>query len=189
MTALGVFDVVMPLAAADADMRRGRIEIVVFAATAVVTLSLIIGVFVRRWMSVPVEQLVAATQYVAGGDLSRTIDETRRDELGMLARSFNQMPRKLSEARLQLVQSDKMVSLGRLAAGVAHEINNPLTGVLTYSSVMLKRARAPEEQDDLKVIVREMTSVVSRPSCGPQPRRICLETLRVMPCASAPSRD
>jgi two-component system, NtrC family, sensor kinase len=152
---LGVFDVVMPLAAVDANLRRGRIEIVVFAASAVLALSLIIGVFVRRWVSVPVKQLVAATQHVAGGDLSKTIDETRGDELGMLARSFNHMTRKLSEARLQLVQSDKMASLGRLAAGVAHEINNPLTGVLTYSSLMLKRARTPDEQDDLKVIVRE----------------------------------
>lgn len=152
---LGVFDVVMPLAAVDADMRRGRIEMVIFAASAVVLLSLIIGVFVRRWVSLPVERLVAATQHVAGGDLSRTIDETRTDELGTLARSFNQMTRKLSEARLQLVQSDKMVSLGRLAAGVAHEINNPLTGVLTYSSLMLKRARTPEERNDLQVIVRE----------------------------------
>jgi len=154
-TVLGVFDVVMPLAAVDANLRRGRIEIVIFAASAVVALSLIIGVFVRRWVSQPVKQLVAAIQHVADGDLSKTIDESRRDELGMLARSFNHMTRKLSEARLQLVQSDKLASLGRLAAGVAHEINNPLTGVLTYSSLMLKRARTPEEQDDLKVIVRE----------------------------------
>jgi two-component system, NtrC family, sensor kinase len=154
-TVLGVFDVVMPLAAVEADMRRGQIEIVIFAASAVVLLSLIIGIFVRRWVSIPVAQLVAATQRVAGGDLSNTIDETRRDELGILAKSFNQMTRKLSEARLQLVRSDKMVSLGRLAAGVAHEINNPLTGVLTYSSLMLKRAKATEDRDDLKVIVRE----------------------------------
>ncbi len=154
-TVLGVFDVVMPLAAVEAEMRRGQIEMIVFAATAVVALSLIIGVFVRRWVSVPVEHLMAATQHVAGGDLSRTIDETRADELGTLARSFNQMTRKLSEARLQLVQSDKLASLGRLAAGVAHEINNPLTGVLTYSSLMLKRARTREEQEDLRVIVRE----------------------------------
>jgi two-component system, NtrC family, sensor kinase len=154
-TVLGVFDVVMPLAAVDADMRRVRLEMIVFAATAVVSLSLIIGVFVRRWVTVPVEKLVAATQHVAGGDLSKTIDESRSDEIGTLARSFNQMTRKLSDARLQLVQSDKMISLGRLAAGVAHEINNPLTGVLTYSSLMLKRSRQPEEQEDLKVIVRE----------------------------------
>jgi two-component system NtrC family sensor kinase len=63
---------------------------------------------------------------------------------------------KLSEARLQLFQSDKMASLGRLAAGVAHEINNPLTGVLTYGSFLLKRAQNyPEMQEDLKVVVRE----------------------------------
>ncbi len=66
------------------------------------------------------------------------------------------MTKKLSEARMQLFQSDKMASLGRLAAGVAHEINNPLTGVLTYSSFLLKRTKDnPEFQEDLKVIVRE----------------------------------
>jgi signal transduction histidine kinase len=66
------------------------------------------------------------------------------------------MTKNLAEARLQLFQSDKMASLGRLAAGVAHEINNPLTGVLTYSSFLLKRAKDNSEiQDDLRVIVRE----------------------------------
>jgi len=154
-TVLGVLDVVLPLTAVDANLRRSRIEIVVFAASAVLFLSLIIGIFVRRWVTIPVRQLVAATQHVAGGDLSKTIDESRRDELGMLAKSFNHMTRKLADARMQLVQSDKLASLGRLAAGVAHEINNPLTGVLTFSSLMLKRAQAPQEQDDLKVIVRE----------------------------------
>jgi two-component system NtrC family sensor kinase len=154
-TVLGVFDVIMPLTAVEADLRRSRVEIVVFAASAVLLLSLIIGVFVRRWVSVPVKQLVAATQHVASGDLSTTIDETRADELGTLARSFNHMTRKLADTRLQLLQSDKLALLGRLAAGVAHELNNPLTGVLTYSSMMLKQARTPTEQEDLKVIVRE----------------------------------
>jgi signal transduction histidine kinase len=65
------------------------------------------------------------------------------------------MTNKLAEARLQLFQSDKMASMGRLAAGVAHEINNPLTAVLTYSSFLLKRVNDPELQEDLKVIVRE----------------------------------
>jgi two-component system NtrC family sensor kinase len=154
-TVLGVFDVVMPLAEVERGLRRERVEIVLFAATAVAALSLIMGIFVRRWFAVPVRQFIAATQHVASGDLSRTLDEARADELGTLARSFNHMTRKLSEARLQLVQSDKMASLGRLAAGVAHEINNPLTGVLTYSSLLLKKTRDPEAQDDLKVVVRE----------------------------------
>jgi len=54
---------------------------------------------------------------------------------------------------MQLFQSDKMASLGRLAAGVAHEINNPLTGVLTYSSFLLKETENnPELQEDLKLL-------------------------------------
>ncbi len=153
---LGVLDVTLPLAAVDRDIRRGQLEMVIFAVAAILALSLIIGLLVARWVAMPVRALLEATRHVAGGNLNYVIPETRRDELGMLARSFNNMTRKLSEARLQLVQSDKLASLGRLAAGVAHEINNPLTGVLTYSSFLMKRtANQPEVQDDLKVIVRE----------------------------------
>ena len=153
---LGVLDVTLPLAEVDKDIRRGQIEIVVFALSAIAALGLIVAFLVKRWVDVPVKELVAATQRVASGDLHYTIEEKRDDELGKLARSFNHMTQKLSEARLQLFQSDKLASLGRLAAGVAHEINNPLTGVLTYSSFLLKRTKdQPEMQEDLKVIVRE----------------------------------
>ncbi len=153
---LGVLDVTLPLAEVDKDIRQGQVEVVVFAVCAILALSLIIGLLVTRWVAMPVRALVAATRHVAGGDLNYVIPETRDDELGMLARSFNSMTRKLSEARMQLFQSDKLASLGRLAAGVAHEINNPLTGVLTYSSFLMKRTKdQPELQEDLKVIVRE----------------------------------
>ncbi|MHB1312742.1 MAG: sensor histidine kinase [Gemmatimonadaceae bacterium] len=153
---LGVLDVTLPLAEVDKDIRQGQVQVVIFAVAAIVALSLIIGLLVNRWVAMPVHALVEATRHVAGGDLNYVIPETRDDELGMLARSFNNMTRKLSDARLQLVQSDKLASLGRLAAGVAHEINNPLTGVLTYSSFLMKRAKdEPEVQEDLKVIVRE----------------------------------
>ena len=153
---LGVLDVTLPLAEVDKDIRGAQVEVVVFALSAILALSLIVAFLVRRWVDVPVEELVEATQRVAGGDLAYTIAETRDDELGKLARSFNNMTAKLSAARLQLFQSDKLASLGRLAAGVAHEINNPLTGVLTYSSFLLKRTKdQPELQEDLKVIVRE----------------------------------
>jgi len=153
---LGVLDVTLPLAEVDKDIRQGQVQVVIFAVVAILALSLIIGLLVSRWVARPVHALVEATRHVAGGDLNYVIPETRDDELGMLARSFNNMTRKLSDARLQLVQSDKLASLGRLAAGVAHEINNPLTGVLTYSSFLMKRAKdQPEVQEDLKVIVRE----------------------------------
>ncbi len=155
-TVLGVLDVTLTLAEVDKDIRRGETEMAVFALVAALSLSVIVAFFVRRWVDKPVEELLAATRHVAGGDLNYMIAEKRDDELGMLARSFNNMTQKLSDARLQLFQSDKMASLGRLAAGVAHEINNPLTGVLTYSSFLLKRTQnQPEIQEDLKVIVRE----------------------------------
>jgi two-component system NtrC family sensor kinase len=153
---LGVLDVTLPLDAVDRDIRHGQLELVIFAVGAVLALSLIIGLLVTRWVAMPVRALVAATRHVAGGDLGYLLPETRDDELGMLAQAFNNMTRKLSDARLQLFQSDKLASLGRLAAGVAHEINNPLTGVLTYSSFLMKRTKdQPEVQEDLKVIVRE----------------------------------
>ncbi|MDA8132050.1 MAG: ATP-binding protein [Elusimicrobia bacterium] len=153
---LGVLDVTMPLTEVDKDIRQSQLEILVFAGGAVLALSLIIGLFVKRWVDAPVKELLAATRRVADGDLRYMIKVTRDDELGMLAEAFNNMTHRLSEARLQLFQSDKLASLGRLAAGVAHEINNPLTGVLTYSSYLLKRAGGqPEMQKDLQVIVRE----------------------------------
>ena len=153
---LGVLDVTLPLADVDNSIRQGQIDILILAIAAFIALSVIIGLLVRRWVALPVQRLVEATRHVAGGDLSYVIPEERSDELGTLARSFNNMTQRLSEARLQLVQSDKLASLGRLAAGVAHEINNPLTGVLTYSSFLQKRTQEqPEVQEDLKVIVRE----------------------------------
>jgi two-component system NtrC family sensor kinase len=155
-TILGVLDVTTSLAEADHEIKRGEIEIVIFALAAIVALSFIIGFLVKRWIDKPVNELLKATDQVGVGNLNYTIKEKGNDELGKLARSFNTMTQKLSEARLQLFQSDKLASLGRLAAGVAHEINNPLTGVLTYSSFLLKRTQDnPELQEDLKVIVRE----------------------------------
>ena len=153
---LGVLDVTLPLTEVDKDIHGARIEVIIFAVGAILALSVIIGLLVTRWVAMPVRALVSATRHVAGGDLNYVIPETREDELGLLARSFNSMTHKLSEARLQLFQSDKLASLGRLAAGVAHEINNPLTGVLTYSSFLMKRTKDQSEvQEDLKVIVRE----------------------------------
>ena len=155
-TVLGVLDVALPLSDADRTLAKIRLELVLSALASFFGISLIIGLFVRRWVDRPVKELVHATQAVADGNLSYTIKERHNDELGVLAGSFNNMTRRLADARMQLFQSDKLASLGRLAAGVAHEINNPLTGVLTYSSFLMRRTQdRPEIQDDLKVIVRE----------------------------------
>ncbi len=153
---LGVLDVTISLYEVDKSILKGEVEIVIFAIVAIIAVGFIIGYFVRRWVIQPVNDLLDGTHQVSMGNLNYSIKDMGDDEIGKLGHSFNNMTKKLSEARMQLFQSDKMASLGRLAAGVAHEINNPLTGVLTYSSFLLKRTKDnPEFQEDLKVIVRE----------------------------------
>lgn len=152
---LGVLDVKLSLKELDTQIASSEFRSIIFAIFAIALLSLIIGIFVRKWIEKPVNQLVTATEQVGTGNLNYVIKDLGSDELGLLAKSFNNMTQKLAEARMQLFQSDKMASMGRLAAGVAHEINNPLTAVLTYSSFLLKRINNPEIQEDLKVIVRE----------------------------------
>jgi two-component system NtrC family sensor kinase len=155
-TVLGVLDVTIPLDHVDQNIRRSQWAVTILAVGVILILSLIVGLLVRWWIDRPVQKLLTATHEVAGGNLSYRVEAERDDELGMLARSFNEMTDKLAHARLQLFQSDKLASLGRLAAGVAHEINNPLTAVLTYSSFLMKRSGdQPETQADLKVIVSE----------------------------------
>ena len=155
-TVLGVLDITISLAEVDQQIRKNEIQEVIFTIVSIISIGFIIGFFVKKWVDKPVKELVNATNEVSIGNLNYSIADLGKDELGYLATSFNNMIKKLDETRLQLVQSDKMASLGRLAAGVAHEINNPLTGVLTYSSYLLKRTKDnPQMQEDLNVIVRE----------------------------------
>jgi two-component system NtrC family sensor kinase len=151
---LGVLDVTVSLAQVDRDLSRTERRMAGFALAAIAAGALILGAFIRRLVLVPVETLAAATRRVAEGDLTATVPVRSGNELGDLARAFNEMTVRLAEAQRQLAQSDKLASVGRLAAGVAHEINNPLTGVLTYASFLLSRA-GPEQKEDLEVIVRE----------------------------------
>ncbi len=155
-TVLGVLDIKMDLKDVDSQIADNKLRLIIFALIAIVATSLFIAYFVGKWIGRPVRELVKATNQVSAGNFDHTIEKLGKDELGLLAGSFNKMTKSLKEAKQQLVQSDKMASLGRLAAGVAHEINNPLTAVLTYSSFLQKRTTDnPQVQEDLGVIVRE----------------------------------
>jgi two-component system NtrC family sensor kinase len=155
-TVLGVLDVTVSLDEVDQQIATSRNRIVGLAVLAVVLTGLLLWWLSRRLVSRPVEALTAGTRRIAAGDLTTTIPVSSRHELGELARAFNAMTARLSEAQRQLAQADKLASVGRLAAGVAHEINNPLTGVLTYASLLVERAGDDAElRGDLEVIVRE----------------------------------
>jgi two-component system NtrC family sensor kinase len=153
---LGVLDVTISLAEVDRQVSELTFWQIIFTLITIVVLGFILGYFVEKLVDKPVTELVKATNYISMGDLSYKVTAFRKDEIGQLANSFNNMTKRLSEMKMQLFQSEKMASLGQLAAGVAHEINNPLTGVLTYASYLQKRTKDnPEMQEDLGVIVRE----------------------------------
>jgi two-component system NtrC family sensor kinase len=153
---LGVLDVNLSLAEVDRQIDADQRRMLLLAALAIGASSLLLWWLSSRLVVRPVAALIRGTRKVAEGDLTTTLPAAARHELGDLARAFNDMTRRLAEAQRQLAQADKLASVGRLAAGVAHEINNPLTGVLTYASFLMKRAGdSPEMQRDLEVIVRE----------------------------------
>ena len=146
-----------------------------------VALVYVISVRVARRISTPIHDLTVAAQRVARGDYSQAVDGGSDDELGYLAHSFNAMTTEvqlahkalresadelerkveartaeLKQMQAQMIQSEKMVAIGKLAAGVAHEINNPLTGVLTNSSLMLEdMADDHPWREDIQTIVNE----------------------------------
>jgi len=153
---LGVLDVSMSLADVDQRIRTNNLTVILFTVGAMISITLILWFFFQRLINRPVQRLVNATNTVANGDLGVKLEVKHQDELGQLMHSFNEMTQKLAEAQSQIYHSDKLASIGRLAAGVAHEINNPLTGVLTFSSFLLKRVEEnPEMKADLETIVRE----------------------------------
>ena len=153
---LGVLDINVSMAEADREMARGTLVISLLAGVAIFCSSLILWWLNRILVVKPVEALREGTRRVAQGDLTTKIQVKGHHELGELAQAFNDMTRRVFETQSQLAQADKLASVGRLAAGIAHEINNPLTGVLTYASLMAKRLPPGDPgAEDVDVIIRE----------------------------------
>lgn len=153
---LGVLDVNVSLQEVDEEISHSRLVITASAILAILAGSAMLWWLNRRLVVRPVAALVEGTRRVSEGDLSTAIPVSGRHELGELAKAFNDMTRNLADTQGQLAQADKLASVGRLAAGVAHEINNPLTGVLSYASLLRKRMEHdPPACEDLDVIVRE----------------------------------
>jgi len=144
----------------------------ILLATLVVITTIVMIIFIVSAITKPVTELVEATDQISRGDFSTRVEIEQRDEIGHLANTFNRMTEslkqsrdeieqynrtleekiiertaQLEEAQAQLIQSEKLSAIGQLAAGVAHELNNPLGGILGYAQFTLEKLRKnnPEE--------------------------------------------
>lgn len=159
--------------------------ILTFAVIAIlcVVVLLLVLVFSTTRIINPLQKMVMATQKIAKGDLSHKLDVKSKDEIGALAESFDKMTVELRTAnqkliewgktlekkveertaeirqmQAHLIQQEKLASLGKLAAGIAHEINNPLGGILIYSHLLLEDTKKEDPQyQNLEKIVKETT--------------------------------
>jgi signal transduction histidine kinase len=113
-------------------------RVIVFVLVATVVLSSFFSALLVRFMTRPLRRLEEAAQDVARGKLDVQLAIDSHDEIGSLARSFNQMTSSLSVAQQQLIVKEKLASLGQLTAGIAHEIKNPLNFVNNFADLSVE---------------------------------------------------
>lgn len=178
---LGLIESDISLSTLDNAIKRQKIAITAFVLVFICVLSGVLCIILWNMVSVPVSILTQGMERVAVGELDYTVKINTKDEIGDLARAFNAMTADLSKAKkeliewghtleekvkekteeirkaqAQLIHSEKLASLGRMAAGVAHEINSPLTGIVTFGHLLRKKfPDGSEEREDIDVVIEQ----------------------------------
>ncbi len=191
-TVLGVLDVMLPLNELDANVATMKREQWTNAMLMVLAITLFTGIFIWFVVNRPVRKLTLGTQEIIKGNLDHQISVHARDEIGQLAGSFNTMTKELKRAndelkewthtleqrvkekteelrraQVNMVQMEKMVSLGKLAATVAHELNNPLEGILTYAKLLQKKLAQVQSNELISEMRDELTLIADETArCG-----------------------
>lgn len=178
---LGVLDIVYSVDEIDKTMFRHSMAIAGFSIGFIIVVSLLVSGFVSRLVYRPLRDLEDGAKRLSAGNLDKLIPVRGKDEFGKVAESFNSMTvalknsqeqlqewartleqkvqertRQLRIAEAETARSEKLASVGLLASGIAHELNNPLTGVLTFSHLL--REKMPEgsqDAEDLDLVIRE----------------------------------
>jgi len=178
---LGVVDIAYSLGEIDRELGRHAVLMYLISGGGVLLAALAIGLLLRPLVFVPLSDIETGARRIADGELDYRIPVRSADEFGRVADSFNQMggrlkaamlglqdlvqqleqkveqrTRALRSAEAEVAQGEKLASLGLLASGIAHELNNPLTGVLTFTTLL--RRKMPEgsvDAEDLDLVIRE----------------------------------
>ncbi|MBI3371830.1 MAG: HAMP domain-containing protein [Betaproteobacteria bacterium] len=178
---LGVLDIVYSLDDIDRTLKKSTITIAASSLAFVLVVSGFVALFVHRMVYLPLSDLEGGAKRLSSGNLEELIPVRSADEFGRLAESFNAMTTALRTSQLELqewgrtleqkvakrtlelraaeaetARGEKLASVGLLAAGIAHELNNPLTGILTFSSLLRRGVPdASPDAEDLDLVIRE----------------------------------
>jgi len=178
---LGVLDIVYSLDDINRNLRTSMLGIAGFSVGFIGLAALLVGFFVHRLVYLPLRDLESGAQRLSAGNLDQPIPVRSGDEFGKLASSFNTMTdalrmsraelqdwghtleqkvdertQELRRAQAETMRGEKLASVGLLASGVAHELNNPLTGILTFSHLV--RQKMPDKSadaEDMDLVIRE----------------------------------
>ncbi len=177
---LGILDITVCLADMRKALQNYRNDLLLETFILMFSLGLGLSLLIKGMVHRPVAMLLRHTRALARGEWTR-IESSPKDELGELSEAFNDMTdnlqkareelekwagtlelrvaertRSLRETQSKLVRSEKLASLGELVAGIAHEINNPLTGILMYASILAQDSRLdPALRADLEIVIQE----------------------------------
>lgn len=180
-TVLGLLDISISLEMLRQKSREYRLVFVILTCMLLLMFGMLVIILTHYLVDIPVRRLVRHSALVALGDLDSRVPVTSRDELGELSEAVNEMTESLGRAdkelkgwadslenkveersraimlmEEQLRRSEKLASIGTLAAGVAHEINNPLTGILLYASILNSDKRLdPALLPDVERVISE----------------------------------
>ena len=145
------------------DIRRDTVLIFLAITLLGALACMALSYFIARRVSVPIGRLASASREVAKGNLDAKVQITSSDEMGELADAFNVMAAALKErderlrdfATKKIMESERLALIGQLSANVAHELNNPLQGIVTYSHLLLERQ--PREDSSTELIQKIVT--------------------------------